>query len=86
MYEQFGVIIELDGRAGHEGVRPAFRDLERDNAHAEHNLITLRYGSADVRGKPCEVAAQVATALRSRGWTGVYAGCPRCSGSLARKL
>ncbi|MGV8907879.1 MAG: type IV toxin-antitoxin system AbiEi family antitoxin domain-containing protein [Propionicimonas sp.] len=86
-YEQFGVIIELDGRGGHERVPSVFRDLERDNAHATHNLLTLRYGSADVRGKPCEVAAQVATALRSRGWTGDYTGCPRCRASLSsRKL
>lgn len=77
-YEEFGVVIELDGRVGHEGVRSVFRDLARDNAHAELNLITLRYGSADVRGKPCEVAAQVATALRSRGWTGDHRACRHC--------
>jgi very-short-patch-repair endonuclease len=82
-YEQFGVVVELDGRSGHEGVRPVFRDLSRDNAHAERNIITLRYGSADIREKPCEVAAQVAAVLRSRGWEGDYAGCPRCSTSLS---
>lgn len=82
-YEEFGVVIELDGRGGHEAVRSSFRDLARDNGHAELNIITLRYGSDDVRGKPCEVAAQVATTLRSRGWTGDYSGCPRCRPSRA---
>ena len=84
VYEEFGVVIELDGRVGHDGVVQTFRDLERDNAHAELNLITLRYGSSDIRGKPCEVAAQVAAVLRSRGWTGEYDGCPRCRASLSR--
>lgn len=78
VYEQYGVVIELDGRRGHESTGDAFRDLSRDNAHAELNLITLRYGSADVRGRPCEVAAQVAAVLRSRGWSGTITGCPRC--------
>ena len=86
VYEEFGIVIELDGRAHHEPTASAFRDLRRDNAHAELNLITLRYGSADVRGRPCEVAAQVATVLRSRGWAGEYPGCPSCCGRHHHKL
>jgi hypothetical protein len=85
VYEPYGVLIELDGRAGHATAGAAFRDLRRDNAHAELNLITLRYGSADVRGRPCEVAAQVATVLGSRGWAGSVSGCPRCWGSLGQQ-
>lgn len=83
-YAEFGIVIELDGRAGHSGAA-AFRDLRRDNSHAELNLITLRYGSADVRGRPCEVASQVAAVLRSRGWTGTWSGCPRCRRSIGRQ-
>jgi very-short-patch-repair endonuclease len=78
VYEEQGVIVELDGLASHAAAIGAFRDLRRDNAHAELNLITLRYGSADVRGRPCDVAAQVAAVLRSRGWTGQRTACPRC--------
>jgi len=36
---------------------------------------TLRYGWADVLGRPCEVAAQVVAVLRARGWTGKPPGC-----------
>jgi very-short-patch-repair endonuclease len=79
------VVIELDGRVGHDSQSGAFRDLDRDNLHAEQSLITLRYGSADVRGRPCRVAAQVAAVLRSRGWTGTYAGCALCRRSLTRQ-
>ena len=32
-YDEFGVLVELDGRAGHEGVS-RFRDMNRDNRHA----------------------------------------------------
>lgn len=86
VYEAYGVVIELDGRAFHQPTEAAFRDLARDNGHAELNLITLRYGSADVRGRPCEVAAQVATVLRSRGWLGDGTSCSRCRRSPTRKL
>ncbi len=82
VYEEFGIVIELDGRAGHASAEQAFRDLQRDNAHAERRLITLRYGSADVRGRPCEVAAQVAAVLHSRGWAGDYKGCTWCRNAI----
>jgi very-short-patch-repair endonuclease len=85
VYEEFGVVVELDGRVGHSGAEAVFRDLRRDNAHAELNMTTLRYGSADVRGRPCDVAAQVAAVLRRRGWTGTYAGCPRCRRPLGQQ-
>jgi very-short-patch-repair endonuclease len=86
LYEAFGVVIELDGRAFHQNANAVFRDLARDNGHAELNLITLRYGSADVRGRPCEVASQVAAVLRARGWVGTSLRCPRCPPPGARKL
>lgn len=80
-YEAYRLIVELDGRLGHED-RP-FRDLWRDNEHASSELLTLRYGSADVRGRPCEVAYQVAAALRTRGWRGVFTPCRRCERALS---
>ncbi len=82
-YEEYRLLIELDGRVGHNDGSGAFRDLKRDNVHAALNLRTFRYGSVDVRGKPCEVAAQVAQALLDRGWAGPYRGCPRCRNSLS---
>lgn len=75
-YEHFGVLVELDGRRGH--LEGAFRDMHRDNRHSELALVTLRYGSADVRGAPCAVAAQVGLALALRGWGGEFISCPRC--------
>ena len=78
LYDEQALIVELDGRVGHVDGNSPFRDLRRDNAHAKLNLTTLRYGSADVREKPCDVARQVSETLRDRGWQGSLVPCPRC--------
>jgi hypothetical protein len=83
VYEEYELLIELDGRLGHVDGTSAFRDLHRDNAHAVRRLFTLRYGSADVRGKACEIARQVGAALQIRGWPGAPHGCPSCSRTVA---
>jgi very-short-patch-repair endonuclease len=75
-YEEYQLLVELDGRLGHLSGR--FRDLERDNGHALLALTTLRYGSFDVRDRPCAVAGQVCAALQLRGWPGCLERCPRC--------
>lgn len=77
-YEEFGAIVELDGRAGHEG-SGRLRDMRRDNRSTLAGEPTLRYGWWDVVDQPCLVAAQVATLLASRGWSGVMVHCPKCA-------
>jgi hypothetical protein len=75
LYEEYGLIVELDGRAAHpdEG---RWLDISRDNAAAATGLITLRYGFRDLTRTPCLVAAQVSGVLRIRGW---LAAPRRCS-------
>ena len=70
--------VELDGQAAHPaGAR--WRDIHRDNANAADGIITLRYSWADINERPCEVAAEIAAVLRSRGWTGRPRHCgPTC--------
>jgi hypothetical protein len=76
LYEAFGVVVELDGRAAHpEELR--LRDVRRDNANVAAGQVTLRYTWADVTQRPCAVAAEVSTALRRRGWTGAARRCGR---------
>lgn len=79
-YDPFDVIVELDGRLGHEAESAVFRDQYRDNASTLTGAATLRYGWWAVAGEPCEVAAQVGTLLAIRGWSGTpracRAGCP----------
>jgi hypothetical protein len=76
-YEEYGLLVELDGRLGHQGMG-RFRDMHRDNAATTDGLATLRYGSGDVLGIPCQVAMEVARNLELRGWTGMFSHCPRC--------
>ncbi|WP_232506535.1 hypothetical protein [Microlunatus flavus] len=77
-YPEYRVVVELDGRLGHTELG-RFRDMDRDNVAGLDGLFTMRYGAADLWGRPCAVAAQVAAALRQRGWRGLPTRCRRCS-------
>lgn len=77
LYAEFALLVELDGRLGHEG-SGRFRDLGRDNVATVDGLATLRYGHHDVHGSPCAVAFQVADVLTTRGWRGDLRRCQRC--------
>ena len=74
LYADFGVAVELDGRAAHP-VEARWQDIHRDNYFASAGIITLRYSSADVTERPCLVAAEIAILLRQRGWTGTLRSC-----------
>ena len=76
-YRRYRLIVELDGRAYHEGVA-AWNDLQRDNLHRLHEVVTLRYAWVHVATQPCRVAAEVAAALRLGGWPGGLTRCRRC--------
>ena len=75
-YRQYGVIVELDGKASHVDRRP--QDNRRDNAAAAHDVLTLRYGWADVTERSCPTAYEVAQTLIARGWPGSLRPCRRC--------
>jgi hypothetical protein len=53
--------------------------MHRDNAGVAGGLSVLRFGTAAVADRSCEVAAQVAAILRRNGWAGPpQPGGPRC--------
>jgi len=64
-YEEFALLIELDGRIGHveEGM---WLDRRRDNAHAIVEWLTLRFGWREVVHTPVLVAADIAAVLWPR--------------------
>jgi hypothetical protein len=66
-YVDYGLIVELDGRAGHEDPGSRWRDMSRDNAALMTAKPTLRFGYQLV-GDPCVAAAQVARVLQALGW------------------
>jgi very-short-patch-repair endonuclease len=73
-YEQYGLIVELDGEEFHPAEHRG-RDRARDNEAAATTGATLRYGWADVDAAPCDTAGQVYRALRKRGYRGSIRPC-----------
>lgn len=78
-YEQFGVYVELDGRAGHGTAQAHDQDLARDVAAVADEKVTLRLGWRQVYGDQCSTATRVAVVLTRRGWMGEPERCPACS-------
>jgi hypothetical protein len=76
-YSAYLTVVELDGRAAHPGDE-RWNDVRRDNATSAGGILTLRYGWLDVTGHPCTVAAEVALALATRGFTGARPCSPSC--------
>jgi hypothetical protein len=75
----YDLIVELDGRTGHDDIWSRWRDMTRDNAALLAAKATLRFGYQIV-SDPCGAAAQVATVLRAQGWPGLPTPCgPNCS-------
>jgi hypothetical protein len=83
LYEEYGVAVELDGRAAHPG-DTRWRDIRRDNSAAADGIVTLRYGWIDVSQRPCWVAAQVAQVLVRRGYSGFRPCAPDCPVALIK--
>lgn len=73
------VVVELDGRLGHEEADDRWADLDRDIAAAVSGRLTLRVSWRQVL-QPCRLAPAVATILQTRGWVGRPLRCsPGCS-------
>ncbi|HEX5299597.1 MAG TPA: type IV toxin-antitoxin system AbiEi family antitoxin domain-containing protein [Streptosporangiaceae bacterium] len=77
VYEEYGVVVELDGRLAHPEEN-RWKDKIRDNAAAAAGQPTLRYGWAQVRWEPCATAAEVARVLRRHGWDDRPRKCSPC--------
>jgi hypothetical protein len=78
LYDEFALIVELDGMVAHSDDK-RWLDIRRDNAAAADGKITLRYGYQDVRLSPCLVASQLVQVLKLKGWTGSPRPCsPGC--------
>lgn len=84
-YEGFLLLVEVDGRLGHEGMG-RFRDMDRDNHFVLARVSTLRYGWIDVVDHPCRVAFQVGAVLQHQGWSGEPSRCRRCTAALDADL
>lgn len=79
-YAEWGLIVELDGRAHHDDAVARDRDLERDlDAFVHAEKPTLRLGWGQGVDRPCRTAGKVGKALNRRGWPGRPTRCsPDC--------
>ncbi|GAB09830.1 hypothetical protein GOARA_048_00320 [Gordonia araii NBRC 100433] len=78
-YDEWCLVVELDGRLFHDEVRARDRDLERDlDAAVGSDRRTLRLGWGQVYDRPCSTARKVGLMLTRLGWTGVPSRCPDC--------
>ena len=77
LYDGYGLIVELDGRAAHPG-DTRWNDIRRDNAAAASGFMTLRYGWDDLRNRPCLVADEIYRALRRSGPVSAKPCSPGC--------
>ena len=77
-YVEQALLVELDGRLGHEWAADRWDDLDRDLAAATTGRLTLRAGWGQVL-QPCRLAKMLALVLAARGWSGSPRPCgPGC--------
>lgn len=74
-YEEFGIGVELDGRAGHDGWDAENADAERDLDQAVAGELTVRLRHRQVYGGACRTAHRLGTLLQTRGWAGRTTSC-----------
>ena len=78
-YEEFGLVVELDGRTGHAGWDNEGRDADRDLDDLVAQRVTARVRWAQVFGRECRTASRIGTLLQQRGWRGAPRPCgPGC--------
>jgi len=78
-YDEFGLVVELDGRLNHDSWAAGNRDSSRDldDLATGRAVARLRYGQ--VFGEPCRTADLIGRALMARGWLGRPKRCgPGC--------
>jgi hypothetical protein len=75
-YDEQRVLVELDGRLGHDD-EGRIRDGVRDRRSATVGWLTVRAFWRDVGGTPCELGAELGQVLGDRGWTDRIHGCGR---------
>jgi hypothetical protein len=71
------LIVEVDGRLGHERWADRVRDGRRDRQLLTTARLTTRVFFADVALQPCSTASEISAILVSRGWDGRPRRCRR---------
>ena len=78
-YPDQHVLVELDGRLGHEGFQAQVHDGRRDRRGAGSGWLTVRAYWPDVAVTPCVLTVEVGAVLNDRGWMERVRPCRRAS-------
>lgn len=79
LYEQQGLVVELDGRLFHDSSGQRDLDMERDLDAAVQRLESVRLGWGQCTDRACRTAGKLGLILRARGWEGTPHRCgPGC--------
>jgi hypothetical protein len=79
-YDEFGLVVELDGRVGHASWEAQARDADRDLDDQAEGRESVRLRWAQVYGGQCRTANRIGRILRRRGWQGSPEACgPGCT-------
>ncbi|MGN6578075.1 MAG: type IV toxin-antitoxin system AbiEi family antitoxin domain-containing protein [Nocardioides sp.] len=76
-YKRFGVVVELDGRLGHEWATDRWADMDRDLDTSADGRVTVRLGWRHVEETGCLTALRIGQLLQARGWRGRIRECGR---------
>lgn len=76
-YDEVRVIVEVDGRLGHDGWRARQAEGRRDLSAAGDGWLTVRTHWADVTAGACRLAAELGAVFTTRGWSGRARACRR---------
>lgn len=82
-YPAYQLIVEVDGRIGHDDWEGRQRDGGRDRSTAADGWLTIRVYWTDVAVTPCQLALELEAILRGRGWPGQATSCRRRDCALA---
>ena len=79
-YEEYGLLVEIDGRVGHAAWANRQKDGRRDRTALVRGRVTVRCFWPDLVPTACALAVDVGTIMGSRGWTGQVRACgPTCA-------
>jgi hypothetical protein len=76
-YAAYRLVVEVDGRLGHEQWSDRVRDGRRDRLLLGTDRATTRVFWSDVALTPCQTAHDIAAILAARGWRGTARPCRR---------
>jgi hypothetical protein len=84
LYDAHGLVVELDGRIGHELSGDRWDDMDRDLDAAVERLLTIRLGWRHAEDQPCRTATRLAVLLAQRGWRGRPRRCGAACSTTSR--